>query len=101
MKALLKVVRTGRYADNEVPQQVHIAPFLLRIYAFSKAGILPTSVIDGLDALPNFSKWAKATISQPSVLKIWDEKEVIAGTVARLEKMKAAANGANGSNGTK
>jgi hypothetical protein len=53
-------------------------------------------VIDGLNALPNFSKWAKATISQPSVLKIWDEKEVIAGTVARLEKMKAAANGSNG-----
>lgn len=101
MEHFQSVVKRKRYADNEALQQVHIAPFLLRIYAFSKAGILPTSVIDGLDTLPNFSKWAKATISQPSVLKVWDEKEVVAGTVARLEKMKAAANGANGSNGTK
>lgn len=32
-------------------------------------------------------------MSQPSVLKVWDEKETIEGTVQRIEKMKAAANG--------
>jgi glutathione S-transferase len=61
--------------------------------------VLPTSVKDDLEKLPNVSKWAKAVISEPSVLKIWDEKAVIDNTVARVEKMKAAA--ANGTNGAK
>ncbi|KIW07684.1 hypothetical protein, variant [Verruconis gallopava] len=75
--------------------EANVAPFLLRIFALSGAGVLPTSVKTGLDQLPNFSKWAKATIEQPSVLKIWDEEKVIAGTKARIEKMKAAtSNGA-------
>jgi len=74
--------------------EVHIAPFLLRIYAFSDAGVLPTPLRKNLEQLPNFSRWAQATISQPSVLTVWDAKETIAGTVARIEKMKAASNGA-------
>jgi glutathione S-transferase len=60
-------------------------------------------VKEGLEKLPNFSKWAKATTSQESVLSIWDGETVVARTTARIQKMKAQANGfANGhSNGTK
>jgi len=73
--------------------EVNIAPFLLRIFALSEAGILPASVGDGLNTLPNFSKWAKATTAQPSVLSIWKPEEVVSRTAARVQKMRSAANG--------
>jgi len=88
-------------SSNLTLAEVNIAPFLLRIFALSGAGLLPTSVKAGLEKLPNFSKWAKATIAKQSVLSIWDEERVITTTKARVEKMKAA-NGTNGAtNGTK
>jgi glutathione S-transferase len=77
-----------------VSQQVIIAPFLLRIYALSNGQILPLSVKEGLQKLPNFSKWANATISKESVRYIWDEETVVSRTQARIAKMKAHANGA-------
>lgn len=75
---------------------MNIAPFLLRIYALSGADVLPTSVKIGLEKLPNFSKWAKATIAKPSVLSIWNEEAVISTTKARVQKMKAANGSTNG-----
>jgi len=74
--------------------EVNVAPFLLRIYALSDAGILPSSVKKGLAGLPNFSRWAHAIMAQPSVLSIWDSEEVVSRTAARIQKMKAHANGA-------
>ena len=74
-------------------QQVIIAPFLLRIYALSNGDILPLSVKEGLQTLPNFSKWANATMSKESVRYIWDEEAVVSRTKARIAKMKAHANG--------
>jgi len=79
--------------DKLTLAEVTIAPFLLRIFALSEAGILPTSVKVGLDGLPNFSRWAKATTSQPSVLSIWDGQKVVDRTASRVQKMKGAANG--------
>ncbi|KAJ8113407.1 hypothetical protein OPT61_g4455 [Boeremia exigua] len=67
------------------------APFILRIYSFSKNEILPKSVHEGLEALPNFNKWAQAIIKEESVIYIWDEAKVIAGTKKRFEGIKAAA----------
>ena len=53
--------------------EVIIAPFLVRLYAYSEAGEhVPTSLAKKLDALPNFGKWAKAVRNHKSVLKIWD-----------------------------
>jgi len=74
--------------------EVNIAPFLLRIYALSNGELLPTSVKKGLERLPNFSKWVKATSSKESVLSIWNEQNVVSKTAARIQKMKAQANGA-------
>jgi glutathione S-transferase len=79
--------------------EVNIAPFLLRIYALSTGEILPKSVKEGLQKLPNFSKWVNATISKESVTYIWNEENIVSKTAARIEKMKAQANGAT--NGTK
>jgi len=83
--------------------EVNIAPFLLRIYALSNGEILPKSVKAGLEGLPNFSKWAKATTSRDSVTSIWNAEQVVSKTTARIQRMKAqAANGTNGTaNGTK
>jgi glutathione S-transferase len=73
--------------------QVNVAPFLLRIYALSDAGILPSSVKKGLAGLPNFSNWAQAIMAEPSVLSIWNSEQVVSRTASRIQKMKAHANG--------
>jgi len=66
------------------------APFILRIYALTKHGLLPQSVVDGFEKLPNFAKWAKEVTKQESVLYIWDEEKVVNGTKTRIEKLKAS-----------
>ncbi|CAN9082206.1 unnamed protein product [Alternaria alternata] len=67
------------------------APFIIRTYAMAKNDLLPKSVASGLDALPNFSKWAAEVIKQDSVTYIWDEEAVIDGTRKRIESQKAAS----------
>ncbi|OCK76324.1 thioredoxin-like protein [Lepidopterella palustris CBS 459.81] len=68
------------------------APFILRIYALSNKGrFLPEEIQTGLDKLPNFSKWAAATIAHDSVTYIWDEEAILKSTVNRIEKLKAQA----------
>jgi glutathione S-transferase len=59
------------------------------LYAFAKDGVLPASTKEGLDALPNFSKWAAEVIKHPSVTYIWDEKAVVEGMKKRFAKMNA------------
>ncbi len=61
------------------------APFILRIYSFSKNGLLPRSTLEGLEALPNFGKWAQAVISEESVTYIWDEAQVISATKKKFQ----------------
>ena len=72
--------------------EVIVAPFLIRFYALSKDGeMLSSSFVERLEKLPNFGKWAKAVCERPSVLKIWDEKEVVENTKSRIKRMKEAA----------
>ncbi|MCJ1473660.1 hypothetical protein MMC13_002311 [Lambiella insularis] len=66
-----------------------IAPFVLRVHAYSKAGLLHKSADEGLEKLPNYSKWQKAMTSQESVLYTWNEEKVVAKTEKRMEKMRA------------
>lgn len=68
--------------------QAWTAPFILRIYTFAKNGILPQSVISGLDAHPNFSKWAAEVIKHDSVTYIWNEKVMVEGMRKRLASAK-------------
>lgn len=65
------------------------APFILRIYAFSKNGLLPKSVIEGFEGLPNFNKWAQAVIKEESVTYIWNEEKVISSTKRKIESLKS------------
>jgi len=64
------------------------APFILRIYTYSKNGFLPESIVTNLDNLPNFSKWAAEVIKHDSVTYSWDEEKVLKATAARFGKTK-------------
>ncbi|KAF2628785.1 hypothetical protein BU25DRAFT_439277 [Macroventuria anomochaeta] len=67
------------------------APFNLRVYSFSKNGLLPKSVVEGFERLPKFDKWAKKVIQEESVTYVWNEAEVIPATKKKIENLKAAA----------
>jgi len=50
---------------------------------------MPASVLKGLDALPNYSKWSKAISEQDSVTYIFDGPGISKRTAERVAKMKA------------
>lgn len=71
--------------------EVQVAPFLVRMYAMAHGGLVPKTLEDRLNGLPNFSKWAKAVMAKESVTYVFDEATNIKKTTARIEKMKAQA----------
>ncbi|KAF1834378.1 thioredoxin-like protein [Decorospora gaudefroyi] len=71
------------------------APFILRIYALVKHGLIPQSLVSGFDTLPNFSKWATEVVKQESVTFIWDEEPIMAGTKKKIESLKAQSKAAS------
>ena len=50
---------------------------------------MPKSMLKGLDALPNYSKWSKAVRAEDSVTYVFDGPEVVRTTKQRIEKLKA------------
>jgi glutathione S-transferase len=64
----------------------------MRIYALADADVLPKSVVEGLDGLPNFKAWASSIRQEKSVLSIWDGHKFVDRTRTRLERMKAPQN---------
>ncbi|KAF1734733.1 Glutathione S-transferase [Beauveria bassiana] len=72
--------------------EVLTGSFLLRLFALPKHGVVTDSLVKDLPTkTPNFYKWASKVIEHPSVTGIWNEEKVVAGTKARLEKLKASA----------
>ncbi|GAB7354985.1 hypothetical protein MBLNU459_g5597t1 [Dothideomycetes sp. NU459] len=70
--------------------EVIIAPFLLRFFAMSNGELLPKSLREGIEKLPNTGRWAKEVVKQESVLRIWDEENVVTKMGERIAKMRAA-----------
>ena len=68
-----------------------VAPMILRVYAFSRAGMLPKSIVDGFSGLPNFSKWAAEVVKQESVTYIWDEERMVKQAKLKIASMKSQA----------
>ena len=66
-----------------------VAPFILRIFAFAKHGLLPKSVTEGLNGLPNFSKWAAEVVKHDSVTYIWDEEKNVENSKKKFASLKA------------
>jgi len=71
--------------------QVIVAPFVVRFYACSNGDLMPKSFKEGMQKLPNFSKWADAIHKQESVMYVFDEKSIVERTTRRIAKMKEQA----------
>ena len=67
------------------------APFVIRFRTYGEAGLMPASLLKGLDALPNFSNWSKTVSETESVTYIFDKQKIVKNTADRLAKMKAEA----------
>jgi glutathione S-transferase len=74
----VKMVLTGN--------QAIVAPFLLRVYTMVKHDIIPKSLVEGFDALPDFSKWVDKVIKHDSVLEIFDEEAQVAAAKKKFAK---------------
>lgn len=67
------------------------APFVIRYHEFGETGLMPKSMLEGLDALPNYSKWSKAVRAEDSVTYVFDGPATAKRMAERIEKMKADA----------
>lgn len=52
---------------------------------------MPKSMLKGLNALPNYSKWSNAIRAEDSVTYVFDGPGTTEGMAKRIEKMKAEA----------
>ena len=80
-------------SDKPTLAEVNIGSFILRLWALSTTEggeYIPAAAIKKLEALPNFGKWAKAVLENPSVLSIWDQDKVIAATLKRFGRKTEA-----------
>ena len=68
------------------------APFVIRYRAFGENGLMPASMLKGLDALPNYGKWSKAICAQESVTYVFDGPDIAKRMMDRIAKMKSEAN---------
>ena len=66
-------------------------PFLLRLKAFGKGGLLHESLVKGLETMPKFQKWVDTVASQDSVTYIWDEEKVVSHYKERIAKARSGA----------
>lgn len=77
-------------SDKLTLAEVLTGPFLIRIIALSKAGVLPATLPDTLqEKTPHFWKWASEVAKHPSVSKIFDEEQIVESSKARIAKLKA------------
>ncbi|KAF2261963.1 thioredoxin-like protein [Lojkania enalia] len=78
-------------SDKFTLAEALVAPFILRLYALTKNGLLPQSIVTGFTTLPHFSNWATEVIKQDSVTYTWDENVIIEGTKRKIASLKAQA----------
>lgn len=72
--------------------QVLTGSLVLRLRAFSKAGVYPTALWTAVEEqAPNFARWAEAVTAHPSVTSIFDEKAQTEAARTRIAKLRAAA----------
>ena len=64
---------------------------MIRYQTLGEADLMPKSMLKGLNALPNYSKWSKAVCAEDSVTYVFDGPNIAATMKARIEKLKAEA----------
>ena len=68
--------------------EVQTGSFVLRYMSYSKYGLQAKNLMSELEAeTPNFYKWANAVVKERSVNYIWNEKEVVERTKARISAL--------------
>lgn len=65
------------------------APFVIRYQTFSELGPMSKNVQEGLEKLPNYSKWSKAIWSKESVTFVYHGPSLAKSMAERIEKLKA------------
>ncbi|KAI6764426.1 hypothetical protein HG530_008215 [Fusarium avenaceum] len=79
-------------ADDALAAVVLTAPFVIRLLSLSKHGALPTNLISRFEhETPNFYRWAQAIGKNASVLKIYDEDQIVQGTKKKRAQLQAQA----------
>lgn len=67
------------------------APFVLRMYALSEHGeLIPSSLAEKLNALPNFGPWAAALKKEKSVTDLFDAEATLDGMRKLVVKLKGS-----------
>ena len=64
--------------------------FLLRLFAFAKAGFYGEGVYEQFESIKEVKEWHDALEARESVKKTWNEKAVVDGIKKFLEKKKAS-----------
>ncbi|KAI0438610.1 glutathione S-transferase domain-containing protein [Xylaria telfairii] len=76
-------------SDKLTLAEVLTGSFVVRLWSWPKYGLLPQSLLDELSAkAPDFSRWAEAVATHPSVNGIFDAADTAARTKQRLASLK-------------
>lgn len=67
------------------------APFVLRYQTFSELGPMSKNIHEGLEKLPNYSKWSKAIWAKERVTATYDGPFLAKMMARRVDEMKAGA----------
>jgi hypothetical protein len=72
--------------------QVLTGSFAIRLKTLTKAEVLPKTLWTTLEErAPNFIKWAEVVSVHPSVTSIYNEREIVESTKAKIAQLKANA----------
>ncbi|KAF4457779.1 hypothetical protein F53441_352 [Fusarium austroafricanum] len=79
-------------SDKLTFAEVLTAPFVVRMFAFAKHGLLPANLPSRLEKeAPSFYRWAQVISSNASVLKVYSEDRIVEGTRRKRAKLLAHA----------
>ncbi|KAL9598562.1 MAG: hypothetical protein Q9219_004393 [cf. Caloplaca sp. 3 TL-2023] len=65
------------------------ASFVIRYYTYAQEGLFPKSILKGLDAMPNYSRWSKAIHERDEVMYIYNRPNIVASALKRIQSLKS------------
>jgi glutathione S-transferase len=79
-------------SDKLTLAEVLTGSFIIRLKTLTKAEVLPKSIWTAIEEkAPNFVKWAEVVAAHPSVTSIFNEREVVGSTKAKIAQLRANA----------
>ncbi|OTB03820.1 hypothetical protein M426DRAFT_321318 [Hypoxylon sp. CI-4A] len=78
-------------SDKITQAEVLTGSFIIRLFTFSKHGIVPKHLLRDLSTkAPNFYRWGDAVSKHPSVKGIFNEDTIVERTKQRIAKLRQA-----------